>query len=636
MLSDKLREGANGRIFKILFWVIILSFVFTGVGGYLIPRLNTDPVTVGEYTISANEWTDQYNRQTQQMQRMYGPQFTRLLEDHEYVNELRSQVLEGLIDNVAFNTAVFNTDVRIGDEQVRDAIRNTPAFMKDGKFNNDLYLASVRNMGMDPEYFGEQMRLSLTAAAISDPLSSLSSRVLPYESKILNDVLLQSRVVDLYSLDTSSLKSGMSATEEELKSWYQDHQETYMAPATVTFTYLLLDSNAIRAGLSLSDAELEEYYSLNSEDFRVGERRDMSHILIRAGDDASERAAKVQEALAAGRDFAAVASEFSDDSASKAQGGEMGPVGRNEIAANLENALFSLSEGAVSAPVSDSYGIHFIKLNRILPSYVPTFAEAREQVRQAALDARTRELYQEQVTTLSDLSFENPDSLDVTAEALKLKVTEYRGLKQGDTTAPWPLNTAAVQEAAFNEDNLTSGVNTPVVTVNDGVSVVMNISDFTERALRDFEEVKSEVEDAVLAHKAVEEGNRILNTFAKARQSDPSAPLPEGVSETDNVTLVRGDPSYDAAFGMAVFAIPAEGAERYAVGENQGKAALALLKEIKVPEESPEYAQLINAQFAQYRQADAQAALNRLSRSLTEITYNQEAIDMVNQGSAGE
>ena len=293
----------------------------------------------------------------------------------------------------------------------RSVSKPCPRYSFSNASANFAYSWSVSVRAASPR-MAESSLLSLPRAYAAKSwfsVSAWSSRVLPYESKILNDVLLQSRVVDLYSLDTTSLKSGMSATEEELKSWYQDHQDTYMAPATVTFTYLLLDSNAIRAGLSLSDAELEEYYSLNSEDFRVGERRDMSHILIRAGDDASERAAKVQEALAAGRDFAAVASEFSDDSASKAQGGEMGPVGRNEIASNLENALFSLSEGAVSAPVSDSYGIHFVKLNRILPSYVPSFAEAREQVRQAALDARTRELYQEQVTTLSDLSFENPE-----------------------------------------------------------------------------------------------------------------------------------------------------------------------------------------------------------------------------------
>ena len=158
MLSDKLREGAQGKIFKFLFWIIILSFIFAGVGGYLIPRLNTDPVTVGDYPITANEWNEQYNRQTQQMHRQFGAEASRLLENPQYVAALRTEILENMISNVALNSAVFATDVRIGDEQVREVIRTIPAFQRDGKFDNDLYLASVRNMGMNPEYFGEQLR----------------------------------------------------------------------------------------------------------------------------------------------------------------------------------------------------------------------------------------------------------------------------------------------------------------------------------------------------------------------------------------------------------------------------------------------------------------------------------------------
>ena len=35
MLMDKLREGAQGSIAKIVFWLIILSFALAGVGSYL-------------------------------------------------------------------------------------------------------------------------------------------------------------------------------------------------------------------------------------------------------------------------------------------------------------------------------------------------------------------------------------------------------------------------------------------------------------------------------------------------------------------------------------------------------------------------------------------------------------------------
>ena len=84
MLSDKLQAGAHSKLFKALLALIVISFVLTSVGSYLIPRLNTDPVTIGEYKISSNEWTEQYNRRAQQLHR-YGPQAAALLENPQYV-----------------------------------------------------------------------------------------------------------------------------------------------------------------------------------------------------------------------------------------------------------------------------------------------------------------------------------------------------------------------------------------------------------------------------------------------------------------------------------------------------------------------------------------------------------------------
>lgn len=54
MLTDKLRDGAHGKVFKILFWIIILSFIFAGVGNYLIPKLNTDPVKLVNTALRQN------------------------------------------------------------------------------------------------------------------------------------------------------------------------------------------------------------------------------------------------------------------------------------------------------------------------------------------------------------------------------------------------------------------------------------------------------------------------------------------------------------------------------------------------------------------------------------------------------
>ena len=122
MLSDKLREGAHGKVFKLLFVIIMFSFVFAGIGSYMIVRNDNDPAQIGETKISANVWKAQYDDQVRAMQRQYGPQFNKVLSKKDAVSALRLSVLERLIDNVAVNTVSYEQGIRISDKQVKEAI----------------------------------------------------------------------------------------------------------------------------------------------------------------------------------------------------------------------------------------------------------------------------------------------------------------------------------------------------------------------------------------------------------------------------------------------------------------------------------------------------------------------------------
>ena len=635
MLTDKLREGAQGRIFKILFWIIILSFIFTGVGGYLIPRLNTDPVEVGKYKITANEWNQQYTSQTQQMQRMYGPQFSEMLENPEYVKTLRSQVLEGMVDNVAFNSAVYDLNVRIGDEQVRELIRNTPAFQKDGKFDNDLYLATVRNMGMNPEYFGEQMRISEMSSSVSSPILRTASFPMPFEITALKNLLTQSRMVDLYELNLDALKLDFSADDKEAQAFYDAHHDLFMAPANAKFTYLLLNIDDLKKDITPTDAELEDYLNLHQDDFRVEERRGFSHIIIRADNpNAQEHIKAVDDGLASGKSFADLAKEYSDDMASRNDGGDMGLISKTSLAPLFANPLFALEKvGDHTDKIIDADGTHYLQLNAIEPAHVPAFNEIKDTVRTAFVDAKARDLYNERVTSLSDLSFENPDSLDATAEALGLNVNDSGVVNYGETNVPWPLNTSMVQNAVFSEDNLNSGVNSSVINIGDSAAVVVNVYENHERALKPFEEVKSEAVTLVIDEKANTEADARLLAFAKELKNNEDASVPEHVVKRSAVKVMRGSNVVSPSFGMAVFAISQNEANDYTIALNNDIPTLAVLKAVEneESEDGDQLDQILSSQLVQGYSLSQRSALYKCARELTDITYNEEAINLVNQ-----
>lgn len=631
MLSDKLRDGANSKGFKLLLALIVISFVLTGVGGYLIPRLNTDPVTIGDYKITSNDWNNQYNQQAQQLHRL--PNGSAMLENQQYVVELKKQVLERMINNVAFNSSVWDMDIRIGDEQVRDVIRNTPAFQKDGKFDNDLYLASIRNMGMSPDYFGEQLRISIMSESVSRPLMSASSQPLPYELNTIAKTILQTRVVNLYTVDEAYINRNLKISDDEIKAFYDANHDKFMAPANVRFNYLLLSMDDLRKQVEVTDEKVEEFYNMYSEDYRLEEQRQAAHLLIRAGSkDADKRIAAVEEGLKNGTSFAKLVAQYSDDQSTKDKGGDMGFVTRNQLAADLDAALFALeSEGDVSAAITDDYGTHFIRLTSIKPEHTPALAEVKDKVKAAYIEAQARELYNERVTTMSDMSFENPDSLDITAEKLGMKVMTSDVVAQGDTEAKWPFNTKELQDLAFNEEVYNSGINSNVIALDDNNSIVINVTEHHEASLRPFDDVAKDASAMLRTDRINEEALKTLTDVATKVAADANAQLPDYVKVQKDVEVSGANTNTSQEFAQAIFALPQDTKSAHVIDKNNNVQTLAVLNKVvpAVEADVPTFENAVYPSLAQYLNQTTQDALYRQARTLNKIEYNQEAIDLV-------
>jgi parvulin-like peptidyl-prolyl isomerase len=94
------------------------------------------------------------------------------------------------------------------------------------------------------------------------------------------------------------------------------------------------------------------------------------HILISMGADASEedreaalsKAISITQRLRAGEDFAALALQFSDDTGSAQQGGDLGLFPRGQMVTEFEEAAFSLPIGQISDPVESQFGYHIIEV----------------------------------------------------------------------------------------------------------------------------------------------------------------------------------------------------------------------------------------------------------------------------------
>lgn len=149
----------------------------------------------------------------------------------------------------------------------------------------------------------------------------------------------------------------------------------------------------LEAKTAVTPEQVNDFYVKNPTAFQQGERVKASHILVRvqANADPAERekarakAAGLLADLKAGKDFAALAKQYSDDPGSGAQGGDLGYFQRGQMVPPFEEAAFALPVGQTSELVTSDFGFHIIRVTDRQPGRTQAIDEVRGEIEEYLL-----------------------------------------------------------------------------------------------------------------------------------------------------------------------------------------------------------------------------------------------------------
>jgi peptidyl-prolyl cis-trans isomerase C len=142
--------------------------------------------------------------------------------------------------------------------------------------------------------------------------------------------------------------------------------------------------------IDVTPEQVASFYAENPDQFQQPERVRASHILIAVPPNADAaartqarfRAESVLKEARAGKDFAALAREHSEEPGSAANGGDLGFFQRGQMVGPFNDVAFSLPAGAVSDLVETQFGYHIIKVAEKQPARTVPLEEVRPQVEQ--------------------------------------------------------------------------------------------------------------------------------------------------------------------------------------------------------------------------------------------------------------
>lgn len=133
-----------------------------------------------------------------------------------------------------------------------------------------------------------------------------------------------------------------------------------------------LSEKAAFEDIEVSEKEIKEHYNRLKTEIKT------QHILV----EDKETADEVRTKLDKGADFIDLAKEYSTDSSTAEDGGDLGFVSIGQMIPEFEVAAFKLEIDEVSDPVQTQYGFHIIKVtDERDKENIETFNEMEEDIR---------------------------------------------------------------------------------------------------------------------------------------------------------------------------------------------------------------------------------------------------------------
>jgi peptidyl-prolyl cis-trans isomerase D len=390
-----IRRNAEAAWVKFMFVAIVVVFIFWGMGGIVggekaqvAARINNQPIDPGEYYQA-------YNGLLRVYQDVYKDNFK-----PEVVKglDLKGRAMDQLVRANLLRQEAQRIGLSVSEAELRDSIAALPNFQQRGRFNREFYVQILRANNLSPGEFEDAHRQELLVGKLQDLIIS---------GVHISDDQLHDRYIHenekgslrFVKLNAPDFLAQVKLADADVQTYYDKHQESFREPDRVRLEYVLYSPEHFTDAVKLSDEDIQRYYDDHKSDYEKPEQVHARHILFKVAPDATaelktEARKHAEEVLAkvkAGKDFAALAKEYSQDSTAS-EGGDLGSFAQGKMVKPFDDAAFALEPGATSDIVESPFGFHIIKVEAKEAAHTQTLDEVRAAIVTALTAEQSRDL----------------------------------------------------------------------------------------------------------------------------------------------------------------------------------------------------------------------------------------------------
>ena len=546
MLQD-IRDNLTGKIALIVLGAIALSFVFVGganfssVGSGYAAKVDGKDINIATFE-------NAYRNQIRD-----NPQFAAL--PPEIRLQLRSNILEQLIQQQVVDNYLDEAGYKITDQQLTDIVHRFDEFQVDGRFDRETYENVLLGANLTTQQFEAQQKLTLRRSQLQRAI--IGSSVVPPSSyrRFLN-LRFESRVVTTATISQESVADEISVTDEMIVAFYDENPAQFNLPETADVEYVEILRDVVAAEVNVSEEQLLEYYELNKDRYEQDEQRQARHILILFDDDEAGAEVVANEMLTrvrAGESFEMLAGQYSKDGATSGIGGDFGARTRTQFSDELGDAVFSMDEGEVQGPIKGDFGYHIVRLDTILESGPLPYEQLRAALLTELQELEAEGLFLDLERKLTDALFDAAD-IHALASIVGVAVKTATGFGR-DSIEPFDGNQRAT-DAIYDPAVLSGAQLSEAIELDANRTVVFSVAKHNEATRDTLENVREQISAALTGSQAENlMAGRAQQMLEAIRAGDDFAAAAETVgAEASPASLMTRDAqAADQSVAVAVF-----------------------------------------------------------------------------------
>ena len=512
--------------------------------------------------------------------------------------ESNQDALTVLTDRAYLYEGARAMGINVSLEQLKQVIMDDKGFQdENGRFNEQKFRNFLAQSGMTEDQLIEKLRHQFELQNVAN-LAANGNIVSSQQLERIAKLMQAEREIRTAVVDPRNFAAGIKVDDAALKAYYDKDKSKYLIPKAVKFEYIELSAKTLADRQTVSEEEVKKAFA--EQQSSAQPKQEVSHIMfaLTQGGDKAKIKAEAEKVLAevkASPDkFSALAQKYSQDTATAQSGGALGVVDKSSaLPEEFKAAIAKLNKGDI-ALVESTAGFHIVRITNTQGQQ--SFDEAKASLEAELKQKKAQQALAQMRQTLSQTTFDFPDSLKAAAEKTGLPIQSHnewlsrQNAVQQNIPAEW-------LEVLFSDEVFKKKHNSDVITVGD-TSWVLRATETREESTPAFEQVKEQVRTAYVnsesAKAAMEQAKKLLAELQKGGKPELAWSEKETLSASD--ARLRLSPQALAALAKAH---PTDGKPAYALLEGQPAPLLVEVLSSKVQKADADESKKLKNELAQ-------------------------------------